>query len=175
MKQVSRVELHTPKKLIIQFHTSSVWETACHTIFLQIRKMGEKRYKLITAVLILIKQSGDKNHENTADEKAAHLSIPIYGNCLTGVFLMSVQNFFLVILKKCPEIFFKPQIELNMQTNMFRKKCFVCKIYFFCVHNVVLDTLMLGFSSFSLYNFFSKMLKCPFFLYGMVMYALINV
>ena len=34
-----RVDLHTPKIVIIQFHTSSVWKTACHTIFIQIQKI----------------------------------------------------------------------------------------------------------------------------------------
>ena len=39
-----RVDLHTPKMLIIQFHTSSVWENACHTIFIQFLKMVENWY-----------------------------------------------------------------------------------------------------------------------------------
>ena len=44
MQQVFRVDLHTPKMLIIQFHTSSVWENACHTIFIQFLKMVENWY-----------------------------------------------------------------------------------------------------------------------------------
>ena len=47
----SRVDLHTPKMLIIQFHTSSVWKNACHTIFIQFLKMVEKRYKLISVAV----------------------------------------------------------------------------------------------------------------------------
>ena len=43
--QVTRVDLHTPKMLIIQFHTSSVWKIARHTIFIQFLKMVEKRKK----------------------------------------------------------------------------------------------------------------------------------
>ena len=49
--QISRVDLHTPKKLIIQFHTSSVWENACHTIFIQFLKMVENWYKLISVAV----------------------------------------------------------------------------------------------------------------------------
>ena len=49
--QITRVDLHTPKMLIIRFHTSSVWENACHTIFIQFSKMSEKSYKLISAAV----------------------------------------------------------------------------------------------------------------------------
>ena len=31
----TRVDLHTPKMVIIQFHASSVWKNACHTVFIQ--------------------------------------------------------------------------------------------------------------------------------------------
>ena len=47
----TRVDLHTPKMLIIQFHTSSVWENACHTIFIQFLKMVENWYKLISVAV----------------------------------------------------------------------------------------------------------------------------
>ena len=50
-KLISRVDLHTPKMLIIQFHTSSVWENACHTIFIQFLKMVENWYKLISVAV----------------------------------------------------------------------------------------------------------------------------
>ena len=48
---LSRVDLHTPKMLIIQFHTSSVWENACHTIFIQFLKTVENWYKLISVAV----------------------------------------------------------------------------------------------------------------------------
>ena len=44
----TRVDLHTPKMLIIQFHTSSVWKNTCHTTFIQFLKMVENWYKLIS-------------------------------------------------------------------------------------------------------------------------------
>ena len=47
----SRVDPHTPKMLIIQFHTSSVWKNACHTIFIQFLKMVENWYKLISVAV----------------------------------------------------------------------------------------------------------------------------
>ena len=46
-----RVDLHTPKMLIIQFHTSSVWKTVCHTIFIQFQKIIGKRFLLISAAM----------------------------------------------------------------------------------------------------------------------------
>ena len=33
-----RIDLHTPKTLIIQLHTSSVRKNACHTVFIQFQK-----------------------------------------------------------------------------------------------------------------------------------------
>ena len=42
---------HTPKMLIIQFHASSVWRNACHTIFIQFLKMVEKRHKHISVAV----------------------------------------------------------------------------------------------------------------------------
>ena len=57
---LTRVDLKTPKMLITKFHTSSVWENARHTIFIQFRKMGEKDKNQLLRLLILIKQSVDK-------------------------------------------------------------------------------------------------------------------
>ena len=51
IRQNARVDLHIPKILIIQFHTSSVWKNACHTIFIQFWKMIEERFKLISAAV----------------------------------------------------------------------------------------------------------------------------
>ena len=49
--QLTRVNLHTPKILIIQFHTSSLWKNACHKIFIHFLKMVEKRYELISVAV----------------------------------------------------------------------------------------------------------------------------
>ena len=48
-RSILRIDLHTTKKLIIQFHTSSAWKNACHSIFIEFREMVAKRYKLISA------------------------------------------------------------------------------------------------------------------------------
>ena len=58
--------------------------------------MVEKRYKVISAaVLILIKQSADKKPRFLfLFEKNAYHAIPIYGNCMTTIFLMTTQKFF---------------------------------------------------------------------------------
>ena len=43
------LQFHTPKMLIIQFHASNVWKKANHTIFKQFQKFIEKRFKLASA------------------------------------------------------------------------------------------------------------------------------
>ena len=80
---------------------------------------------------------------------------------------MATQNFSQVILK-LPQnvflVFYQPQIvEFSTQTKFCMQNLTVC------VHNIVLDTLMLDFLKyFLLKNFFQNK-------HGMVMYALINV
>ena len=48
----ARVDFHTSKILIIQFHPTSVWKNALHAIFVQFRKIVEKKKdKLISAAV----------------------------------------------------------------------------------------------------------------------------
>ena len=63
-------------------------------------------------------------------------------------FLMAKQKLWI-----CPKLFlffFQPQIDFCTQANISKNIFFACKIFIFCVHNVVLDSLILGFFSFSL-------------------------
>ena len=104
-------------------------------------------------------------------KKNACHTIPIYGNCMTGIFLMATQKIFQVILKIWPKnffcFFFQPQIDFRTQTNFFRKKKFCMQNLIVFVHNVVLDTIKLAFTFFSLNFSFSKTLKIPFsFVWG---------
>ena len=71
--------------------------------------------------------------------------------------------------------FFQPQINFRTQINIFRKNNFCMQNLIFCVHNVVLDAIKLAFTFFSLNFFFQKRWKFLFLLYGVLMYALINV
>ena len=74
----------------------------------------------------------------------------------------------MLALKKILFFFYR---KLNvLLKHTFFKKNVACKV--FCVYNVVLDTLILDFFSFSPYKFFQN--TKSFFLYGMFMYALIN-
>ena len=176
----SRVDLHPPKMLIVQFHTSSVWENACHTIFIQFLKMVENWYKFFFwGCLILIKQSGDKKLRFSFFEKNAYHTIPIYGNCMTGIFLMATQKNFHLILKIWSKIFFcfffSTANRFSYANKYFSKKKFCMQNWIFCVHNVVLDAIKLAFTFFSLNFFFQKCWKFFFLLYGVLMYALINV
>ena len=50
-KLVGRVDLHIPKILIIQLYIPSVRKNVCHIIFINFRKMIEKRYKLVSAAV----------------------------------------------------------------------------------------------------------------------------
>ena len=84
-------------------------------------------------------------------------------------------EFFQVILKNCPKIFFC--FFFYRKSNFVRK--FFSKIFFcmqnlvFCVHNLVLDTMIFVF--FSPNFFFQKRWKILFLLNGEFMYALINI
>ena len=87
-------------------------------------------------------------------KKNAFHTIPIYGNCMTGIFSMATQ----VILKIWPIFGFF----LNRKSNFVRKQTFsnfffICmQNLIFCVHNVVLDTINFAFIFFSLKFFFQK-------------------
>ena len=137
------------------------------TIFIQFLKIVKKLVKThFCGCLILIKQSGDKKLRFSFFEKNAYHTIPIYGNCMTGIFLMATQKKFQVILKIWPKnlfVFFQPQIDFRTQTNIFRKKKFCMQNLIFCVHNVVLDTIKLAFIFFSLDFFFKNAENSSFF------------
>ena len=133
------------KCLIRQFHTSSVRKNACHTIFIQFLIDSNKTVWW-------------KKPRFSFFEKNAYHTIPIYGNCMTGIFLMSTQKNF----ETGPKFFlffFQPKIEFRTQTNIFRKKIFCMQNLIFCVHNVVLVTIILAFIFFWLNFFSSKTLK----------------
>ena len=54
---VSRVDLHRPKMLIIQFHTLSLWKIACHTNFIHFCKsslIDFQRYFIVVLVSKLV-------------------------------------------------------------------------------------------------------------------------
>ena len=119
--------------------------------------------------LILKKQSGDKKLRFSFFEKHAYHTIPIYGNCMTGIFLMATQKIFQVILKIWPKIFFVffngKSIFVRKQTFFEKKNCCMQNLIF-CVHNVVLDTIKLAFIFFSLNFFFKNAENSSFFCMG---------
>ena len=124
--------------------------------------MVEKILTNFCGCLILIKQSGgDKKPRFSFFEKNAHHAIPIYANCMTGIFLMATQKFFQVILKICTKIlfFFSTANRILYANKHFPKKSFCKQNFIFWVHNVVLDTIMLAF--FFSIKIFSKTLKIP--------------
>ena len=55
----TRIDLPTPKTLIIQFHTSSVWKHACHTICIQFLKTIEKKLNDFCVFFRTVEQTGD--------------------------------------------------------------------------------------------------------------------
>ena len=89
---------------------------------------------------------------------------------MTGIFLMVFE----VTLKSWPKIFFSTANRISYANKHFSEKNFCMQNLIFCEHNVVLDTIKVALISFHL-HFFSKTLKIPIFLYGVLMYALINV
>ena len=96
--------------------------------------------------------------------KNAYYTIPIYGNCMTGIFLMATQKIFKVNLKIWPKnffVFFSNTNRISYANKHFSKISFCMQNLIFCVHNVVLDTIKLAFIFFSLKFIFSKTLKIP--------------
>ena len=45
------LQIHTPKMFIIQFNTSNVWENASLTFFIKFLKIIEKRFELVSAAI----------------------------------------------------------------------------------------------------------------------------
>ena len=86
-KSPSRVDLHRPKMLIIQFHTLSLWKNASHRIFIHFFKMSLidfQRYFIV--VLVSKKVSLQKKRKKKWYEKNANHTISIYGNCMISIF-----------------------------------------------------------------------------------------
>ena len=102
-------------------------------------------------------------------EKNAIDTIPIYGNCMTGIFFDGDTIHFSSKIENLAQNFFV--FFFNRKSNFVRKQTFFGKNFrtqnlILCVHNVVLDTIKLAFIFFSIN-------KIP--LYGVLKYALINV
>ena len=87
----SRVDLHRPKRLIIQFHTLSLWKNASHTNFILFCKLNLielQRYFIVVLVSKLV--SLYKKKEKKWYEKKANHTISIYGNCMISIFLKRI-------------------------------------------------------------------------------------
>ena len=99
-------------------------------------------------------------------KKNANHIISIYGNCMNSIFLRATTKNF---LKSPPQFFlcfFSSKMIFVLKKNM--------QHLIICVYNVVLDVLIWDFFHFLLIIFF-KGAQDSFFLYGMFLYALINV
>ena len=113
-------------------------------------KNNRKKINHFCGFLRAVEQTGDNITElKFFFEKNAYHTISIYDT--------KILNFFDRILKICPKIFlffFQQQLEFCTQTNIFRKNFFCMQNLIFCVHNVVLDTIILAF--FLFIQFFFK-------------------
>ena len=64
--QITRVDLHRPKTLIIQFHTLSLWKNASHTNFIHFCKMSLIEFQryfivvLVSKLVSLLEKKGKK-------------------------------------------------------------------------------------------------------------------
>ena len=135
MRLYARVDLHTPKMLVIQFHTakiliiqsltSSVWRKRLSYNFHTLSKNNRTKMKRF---LRLFENSWTDWWQKKTDFKF------FLKKMLAMQFPYTRQKFWKFV------------------TNFFSFKCksnFVAKIYFFCVHNVVLDTIILAFFRFT--------------------------
>ena len=96
-------------------------------------------------------------------KKNAYHTNPIYGKCITGIFFIATQKNFPSYFEITPKIvcfFFNCKLNF-VRKQPFSKKIFCMQNLIFCVHNVVLNTIMLGFLPFRRIISFSKMLKIP--------------
>ena len=77
---------------------------------------------------------------------------------MTGIFLMSTQKNFQVILKLAQKFFcfFLTENRISYANKHFSKKVFCMQNLIFCVHNIVLDTIIMTFIFFSPKFFFEK-------------------
>ena len=92
---------------------------------------------------------------------------------MTIVFLMATTKLFSSKIEiSLKEFFLQPQIDFLLKQTI--QKEFFMQILNFCLHNVVLDLQKLDFFHFPGKRF-SNRLKTFMFLYGMFIYALINV
>ena len=57
--------------------------------------MVERDLTIFCGCLIFIKKSGDKKNGVFVIKKNAYHTIPIYGICMTRIFLMTKPNFFI--------------------------------------------------------------------------------
>ena len=80
---------------------------------------------------------------------------------MTGIFLMSTQKNFQVILKLAQK-FFLTENRISYANKHFSKKVFCMQNLIFCVHNIVLDTIIMTFIFFSP-KFFLKNTKNSYF------------
>ena len=67
-------------------------------------------------------------------EKHAFHTIPVYGNCITGIFFDGDTKIFPSNFEFAPNFFFQPQIDFCTQANIFQKHFFACKnLFFVCI------------------------------------------
>ena len=77
LRSLSRVDLHRPKLLTIQFHTLSQWKNASHTIFIHFCKMSLiefQRYFIVVLVSKLV--SFYKEKEKNGMKKMLTMQFP---------------------------------------------------------------------------------------------------
>ena len=165
----SRVDLHRPKMLIIQFHKLSLWKNTNHTIFIHFAKMVSSNFRRTTLLfwhkfwcIVLNKK------ENFLSKKMLIIQFSNNGNCMTSIFLMATTKIFLSILEIAPKIlfvFFSTAKWFSYKNKHFFEKKFCMQNLVFCVYNVVLDKLILNFFPFLLIKFFKNAQDSSFFVW----------
>ena len=160
----TRVDLHRPKMLIIQFHKLSLWKNTNHTIFIHFAKMVSSNFRRTFLLfwhkfwcIVLNKK------EKIFVKKNANHTISIYGNCMTSIFLMATTKIFLSIFEIAPKIFFV--FFSTAKWFSYSNKHFKMQNLIFCVYNVVLDILILNFFPFLLIKFFKNAEDSSFFVW----------
>ena len=124
-----------------------------------ISKNGWKKIQtFFCGCLILMKQSGKKNRGFRFLKKMLIIQFP-YMKIYDWHFFDGDTKIFQVILKIWPRnffVFFSTANRISYANKHFSKKFFCMQNLIFCVHNVVLDAIILAFTFFWLNFFFFK-------------------
>ena len=140
-----RVDLHTPKLLIIQFHSTKI--IIIHQV-IQFLYIFEKQWKKIKPFLRLFENSWTQVVTKKCLWNNFHIRHKNFEKkwkkMLMKQFPNTTQKFFSSNFENLPQNFFFDRKSNFLRKQTFSEKKICMQNLFFCAHNVVLDTIILA-------------------------------